>query len=468
MRAFTIRTLSLQVKTLLFDWILAYINWEFKAIQGVRMLPGGLSMNPLKWLKESKLHTKILIAMVLGIPLGLILGPKAEYIRPVGILFIRLIRMIVVPLVFSSLFVGTASLGDIRKLGRIGLKTMGYYLCTTGLAITIGLLLANAVGPGRNIDSSTRDGLMDSYGAEAGEKIEVALEKPGVVDTLIDIVPLNPLGSLAEGNLLQIIFFALVFGIAVTLVPEKRAGPLIKFFEGVNEAMIQIVYIVMKIAPLGVLALIASVVGQFGADILLSLLSYSLVVAAGLFIHMIFVYSTAVRIFSGMKARDFFRGIRPAQLIAFSTSSSSATLPVTMECAEDNLGVSDEVTSFVLPLGATINMDGTALYQGVAAVFIAQVYGIDLSFADQVTIVLMATLASIGAAGVPGVGIITLAMVLEQIGIPLEGIALILGVDRILDMLRSSVNVTGDASAAVIVAATEGELGKPKNEEDDW
>ena len=425
-------------------------------------------MNPLKWFKESKLHTKILVAMVLGIPLGLILGPKAEYIRPVGILFIRLIRMIVVPLVFSSLFIGTASLGNIRKLGRIGLKTMGYYLCTTALAITIGLLLANTIGPGRNIDASTRDGLMNSYGAEAGKKIEVALEKPGVVDTLIDIVPLNPFGSLAEGNLLQIIFFALVFGVAVTLVPEERSRPLIRFFEGVNEAMIQLVYIVMKIAPLGVLALIASVVGQFGADILLSLLSYSLVVAAGLFVHMIFVYSTAVRLFSGMKARDFFRGIRPAQLIAFSTSSSSATLPVTMECAEDNLGVSEEVTSFVLPLGATINMDGTALYQGVAAVFIAQVYGIDLSFADQVTIVLMATLASIGAAGVPGVGIITLAMVLEQIGVPLEGIALILGVDRILDMLRSSVNVTGDASAAVIVAATEGELGKPKNEEDDW
>jgi Na+/H+-dicarboxylate symporter len=425
-------------------------------------------MNPFTWFRHTKLHTRILIAMLLGIPLGLILGPKAEYIRPVGILFIRLIRMIVVPLVFSSLFVGTASLGDIRKLGRIGLKTMGYYLCTTALAITIGLLLANAVGPGRNIDAATKEGLMSSYGTAAGEKIEIALEKPGVIDTLIEIVPLNPIGSLAEGNLLQIIFFAMIFGISATLVPGDKAKPLIVFFEAVTEAMIRIVYIVMKLAPLGVLALIAAVIGQFGSDILISLLSYSLVVAAGLFIHMIFVYSSAVRIFSGMKVRDFFRGIRPAQLIAFSTSSSSATLPVTMECAEDNLGVSDEVTSFVLPLGATINMDGTALYQGVAAVFIAQVYGIDLSFSDQVTIVLMATLASIGTAGVPGVGLITLAMVLEQIGIPLEGIALILGVDRILDMLRSAVNVTGDASAAVIVAATEGELGKPKNMEDSW
>jgi Na+/H+-dicarboxylate symporter len=425
-------------------------------------------MNPVRWLKESRLHTKILLAMLLGIPLGLILGPRAESVRPVGTLFIRLIRMIVVPLVFSSLFVGTASLGDIRKLGRIGLKTLGYYLCTTALAITIGLLLANAVGPGRNIDEATRDGLLASYGTEAGQKIEIALEKPGVIDTLIDIVPLNPLESLAEGNLLQIIFFALIFGIAVTLVPGDRGKPLIDFFEAVNEAMIRLVHIVMKLAPLGVLALVSAVVGQFGTDILLSLLSYSLVVAAGLFIHMIFVYSTAVRLFAGMRARDFFRGIRPAQLIAFSTSSSSATLPVTMECAEDNLGVSDEVTSFVLPLGATVNMDGTALYQGVAAVFIAQVYGISLGFGAQLTIVLMATLASIGAAGVPGVGIITLAMVLEQIGVPLEGIALILGVDRILDMLRSAVNVTGDASAAVIVASTEGELSEPANREEEW
>jgi len=455
-------------KILFFNRILAYINWEFKAIQEAAGTREGPSMNPVRWLKETRLHTKILLAMLLGIPLGLILGPRAESIRPFGTLFIRLIRMIVVPLVFSSLFVGTASLGDIRKLGRIGLKTMGYYLCTTALAITIGLLLANAAGPGRSIDDATRDGLMASYGAEAGQKIEIAMEKPGVIDTLIDIVPLNPIESLAEGNLLQIIFFALIFGIAVTLVPGDRGRPLVDFFEGLNEAMIRLVHIVMKLAPIGVLALVSAVVGQFGTTILLSLLSYSLVVTAGLFIHMIFVYSTAVRLFAGMRARDFFRGIRPAQLIAFSTSSSSATLPVTMECAEDNLGVSDEVTSFVLPLGATVNMDGTALYQGVAAVFIAQVYGIHLGFTDQLTIVLMATLASIGAAGVPGVGIITLAMVLEQVGVPLEGIALILGVDRILDMLRSAVNVTGDASAAVIVAATEGELGEPGNREEEW
>jgi Na+/H+-dicarboxylate symporter len=425
-------------------------------------------MNPLKWFRDTKLHTKILLAMLLGIPLGLILGPSAETIRPVGTIFIRLIRMIVVPLVFASLFVGTASLGDIRKLGRIGLKTMGYYLCTTALAIMIGLLLANAVGPGRSIDEETREGLMASYAAEAGEKIEIVMEKPGVIDTLLEIVPINPLRALAEGNLLQVIFFALMFGIAATLVPGGRAKPLIEFFEAVNEAMIKLVHIVMKMAPLGVLALITAVVGQFGTDILVSLLSYSLLVVAGLTIHIIFVYSMAVRVFTGMSPLEFFRGIRPAQLIAFSTSSSSATLPVTMECAEDNLGVSNEVASFVLPLGATVNMDGTALYQGIAAVFIAQVYGIGLTIGDQLTIVLMATLASIGAAGVPGVGIFTLAMVLEQIGVPIEGIALILGVDRVLDMMRTVVNVSGDASASVIVAHSEGELGEPRNAEEDW
>jgi Na+/H+-dicarboxylate symporter len=415
-------------------------------------------MNLFRAFLKTRLHTKILIGLLLGIPVGLLLGPRAEEIRPIGVLFIRLIRMIVVPLVFASLFVGTASLGDIKKLGRIGLKTIGYYLCTTAIAIVIGLLLATTVKPGSGLDDSTREELLASYQTEAIEKIEIAKQKPGITEALIRVVPANPVESLAEANMLQIIFFAILFGISVTLIPEEKKRLVVGFFDGINDAMIQLVHIVMKLAPLGVLALIASVVGQFGTGILLSLLKYSLVVIVGLGLQMSLVYPTAVRIFSGLKIRDFFRGIRPAQLIAFSSSSSSATLPVTMECAEENLGVSEEVSSFVLPLGATINMDGTALYQGVAAVFIAQVYGIDLSVVDLVTIVLMATLASIGAAGVPSIGIITLTMVLQQIGIPLEGIALILGVDRILDMCRTTVNITGDASAAVVVASTEGDL----------
>ncbi len=420
-------------------------------------------MNIFRAFLKTRLHTKILIGLLAGIPVGLILGPRAEEIRPLGDIFIRLIRMIVVPLVFSSLFVGTASLGNIRKLGRIGVKTIAYYLCTTAIAITIGLALGNSIKPGAGLDEATKSRLLESYKTEATEKIEIARQKPSVTETLIRVVPANPVESLAEANMLQIIFFALLFGIAVTLIPNGRGKIAIDFFDAISEAMIQMVHIVMKFAPIGVLALIAAVVGKFGAEILLSLVKYSLVVFVGLVVHMIVVYSSAVRIFAKMGPRQFFRGIRQAQLIAFSTSSSNATLPVTIECAEENLGVSEEVSSFVLPLGATINMDGTALYQGVAAVFIAQVYGLSLTLGDQLTIVLMATLASIGAAGVPGIGIITLTMVLHTLGLPLEGIALILGVDRILDMCRTTINITGDASAAVIVAATEGEIAFKKD-----
>jgi Na+/H+-dicarboxylate symporter len=423
-------------------------------------------MNLFKALMRTRLHTKILIGLIAGIPVGLILGPRAEFIKPLGDLFIRLIRMIVVPLVFSSLLVGTASLGNIKKLGRIGAKTIAYYLCTTAIAITIGLVIANTVRPGAGLDETTKDRLLSSYGTEAAEKIEMARQKPSVLETLTGtitrIVPENPVESLAEANMLHIIFFALLFGVSITLVPNARGKVVVDFFDGVSEAMVRMVHIVMKFAPIGVLALIADVVGRFGAEILLSLLKYSLVVVIGLALHMTVIYSAAVRIFSRIGLRQFFKGIRPAQLIAFSTSSSNATLPVTIECAEENLGVSEEVSSFVLPLGATINMDGTALYQGVAAVFIAQVYGLSLSLGDQLTIVLMATLASIGAAGVPGIGIITLTMVLQTIGLPLEGIALVLGVDRILDMCRTTVNITGDASAAVVVAATEGEIELPE------
>ncbi len=432
-------------------------------------------MNPFKAFMRTRLHTKILIGLVAGVPVGLLLGPRVEYIEPAGDLFLRLIRMIVVPLVFSSLFVGTASLGNIRKLGRIGGKTILYYLCTTAIAIVIGLALGNMIKPGSGLDESTKTQLLESYRSEASEKIEIAGQRPpgvggavkALLDTVIRIVPGNPVASLAESNMLQIIFFALLFGIAITLVPDNKGQPAIDFFEAVSEGMIQLVHIVMKFAPIGVLALIASVVGKFGLEILLSLIKYALVVVAGLIIHVVVVYSSAVRVLGRMSPIAFFRGIRPAQLIAFSTSSSNATLPVTIECAEANLGVSEEVSSFVLPLGATINMDGTALYQGVAAIFIAQVYGIHLTLGDQLTIVVMATLASIGAAGVPGIGVITLAMVLETLGLPLEGIALILGVDRLLDMIRTTVNITGDASAAVIVASTEGELDRsPKGAPD--
>ncbi|MDD4858030.1 MAG: dicarboxylate/amino acid:cation symporter [Candidatus Krumholzibacteria bacterium] len=415
-------------------------------------------MNMLKSLARTKLHTKILIGLIIGIPVGLLLGPRAETIRPIGDLFIRLIWMIVVPLVFSSIFVGTASLGDIRKLGRIGARTISYYLVTTAIAITFGLILAGIFKPGMGLQETAKTQLLESYKGEASLNLEMASKRPNIVDTLIHIVPRNPFESLTAGDMLQVIFFAIMFGIAATMIPGGKGKVLIDFFDAVSDGMTQLVHIIMKFAPIGVCALIAAVVGRFGAQILLSLVKYALVVLAGLAIHMGLIYSLAVRIFARMNPQFFFRGARPAQIIAFTTSSSNATLPVTIECAEENLGVSKDVASFVLPLGATINMDGTALYQGVASVFIAQVYGIPLTVLNQITIVLMATLASIGTAGVPSVGIITLTMVMRSVGLPLEGIALILGVDRILDMCRTIVNVTGDLSAAVIVSAAEGTL----------
>jgi len=412
----------------------------------------------LEGYKKLELYTKILIGLILGVFAGILFREAIGEIKPVGDAFIRLIRMIVVPLVFASLLAGVASLNDIRKLGRMGGKTITYYLFTTAIAVTIGLFLANTIAPGERLSQETRAELYKNYQAEALTKIQKLKEAPGIVETLLEIIPKNPIRSLVEGKMLQIIFFALLLGVALTMTSPDRAGPVISFFEGINEAMIRIVMIVMKLAPYGVFALIADQVGKFGPQILLTLLWYSLAVILGLVLHASLVYPTALKLFTKINIRRFFRGIRPAQLIAFSSSSSSATLPVTMECAEENLGVSSEVTSFVLPLGATINMDGTALYQGVAAVFIAQIYGMDLSILQQLTIVLTATLASVGAAGVPGAGMITLALVLESINVPLEGIALILGVDRFLDMCRTTVNVTGDASAAVIVASTEGEL----------
>jgi Na+/H+-dicarboxylate symporter len=414
-----------------------------------------------------QLHTKVLIGLLVGVIFGVLANQWGfsafvfSYIEPIGSVFIKLIRLVVVPLVFASLLVGTASLNDIRKLGRIGAKTVAYYLCTTIIAISIGLLLANTLKPGVGLSEEARTQLMESVSEEAGAQIETAPKKATVTDILLNIIPTNPVKAFVEGKMLQIIFLALMTGICLSLIPSERSRPVINFFEGINELIIQMVHIIMKIAPYGVFALISAVVANFGLGILFVLLKYSIVVIAGLILHVTVVYALAIKIFSKQKIGTFFRGIRPAQLIAFSSASSSATLPVTMECTERNLGVPGQIASFALPLGATINMDGTALYQGVSAVFIAQVYGMGLTVPQQLIIVLTAVLASIGTAGTPMAGVITLAIVLESIGVPLEGIALILGVERILDMCRSVVNVTGDASYAVVVASSEGELQKP-------
>jgi len=409
-----------------------------------------------------KLPTKILIALFLGAVGGVAVGPGIRVVEPVCTLFIRLIFMVVVPLVFASLFVGTASLGDIQRLGRIGARTLGFYLVYTAISVAIGLFLANTLEPGKGLSEQEQQQILQSYSDTAQQKIAQAGEKPGVMDTLLNIVPKYPLNGIAGNppNMLQIIFFAMFMGVAITFVQEDRRRAVVLFFEGVNDAMIHIVHIVIKLAPYGVFALIASVVGQFGFGVLLILLKYTLVTCLGL-VLLNFTYAPVVAYFTKLKIGDFLKGIWPVQEIAFSTSSSAATLPVTIDCCTRRLGVSESIAAFVLPLGATVNMNGTALYQGVSAVFIAQVYGIDLSLVDQLVIVLTATLAAIGTAGVPGIGMMMLVIVLQQLAIPVEGIALVLGVERILDMLRTTVNITGDASAAVVIAHWEGELEPP-------
>ncbi len=419
----------------------------------------------MKWPRLT-LPTKILLGLLLGAGFGIVANRwgwhdfVVDYVKPVGTAFVKLITMVVIPLVFASLLVGTASLNDIRKLGRIGIRTAGYYLTTTVIAISIGLILANALKPGASLPEETKAQLLESGTQNMSAQVEKMLEKPTLKDTLLGIIPGNPIKAFAEGKMLQVIFFALLMGVCLTLIPDARSGPVIAFFEGLNETMIQMVHVIMKIAPYAVFALIAAVTANFGSHILVVLLKYALVVLLGLGLHVCVVYSMAIKMLTRTKVRAFFKGIRPAQLIAFSSGSSSATLPITMECAEENLGVPREISSFALPLGATINMDGTALYQGVAAVFIAQVYGMDLSLGQQLTVVLTATLASIGAAGTPGAGMATLVIVLTSIGVPVEGIGLILGMDRLLDMCRTVVNVTGDASCAMVVAALDGRLTK--------
>ncbi len=389
------------------------------------------------------------------------------WLRPVGALFMRMIQMVIVPLVFASLLVGVAGLGDIRKLGRLGGKTLGLYLFTTATAVSIGLALAHLVGPGDFVAEEDRAALTAQFEGDAEGRMDAAAEAPSAIDNILAIVPENPVESLTSGNMLQIIFFAVIFGIALTLLEEERSRQVINFFDTVQNAMIVIIHIVMALAPYGVAALIAEVVGMSGVSVLKALVVYSLTVIAGLLLLASVLYAGLVRFFAGIKWLQFMRAARPAQLIAFSTSSSSATLPITLECAEENLGVSKSVSSFVIPLGSTVNMDGTALYQGVAAIFIAQVFQVDLTVGDQLGIVLAATMASIGAAGVPGAGMITLAMVLTAAGIPAVGVALILGVDRILDMFRSAVNVTGDLAVTSVMAATEGETLRPLSDQED-
>jgi proton glutamate symport protein len=420
-----------------------------------------------------QLYTKILIGLVAGAVFGLTanvlelawLRDLLIGIEPVGTAFIRLITMVVVPLVAASLLIGTASLGDLRKLGRIGGKTVVYYLATTAVAVTIGIGISNVVKPGSRIDPETRDSLAAAFEEQAGRAVQLAAEKPSIVQTLLNMIPTNPIRSAADMDLLPLIVFTVLFGAALTLVDEDRKRAVLQVAEGVNQTIMVLIDWIMRLAPYAVFALIAAVVARFGLDLLRSLVFYALAVAGGLLLHATITYGIVIRFLVKMNPLTFLRRIIEAPLVAFSTSSSNATLPVTMETAEEKLGISNSVTSFVCPLGATINMDGTALYQAVATMFIAQIYGVPLTVGDQLTVVLTATLASIGAAGVPSAGIIILILVLNSVGLgghAAAGIALILGIDRILDMLRTAVNVTGDLTAASFVARTEGEAMVPR------
>lgn len=421
-----------------------------------------------------ELHWKIIIGLVLGLIFGVLAaangwsGFTTNWIAPFGKIFINLLKLIAVPLVLSSLITGVASLSDLKKLSRIGGKTITIYIVTTAISVTIGLVSVNLLKPGDTIPEDMKVKLQETYKSAASGKLEAAdqIKERRPLQPIVDMVPSNFFSSASNNrNMLQVVFVAIIIGIALIQIPKNKARPVLDFMEGINDLVIKLVDNIMLMAPIGVFALIADTITSIAGDNLnnvLELLSalgfYMLVVIIGLTIQMVFTYTAVLKIFSNMSLKKFYQGIAPAQLLAFSTSSSAATLPVTMERCEDELGVSEEVSSFVLPLGATINMDGTALYQAVAAVFIAQTLGMDLTLGAQLTIVLTAVLASIGTAAVPGAGIIMLIIILEAIGVPSAGIALILGVDRILDMMRTVTNVTGDASVAVAVASSEGQI----------
>ncbi len=422
------------------------------------------------------LHWQILGGMVAGVLFGLLAVWAGwgefvgDWIKPLGTIFINLLKLIAIPLILASLIKGVSDLRDLSDLGSMGGRTVGLYLITTVLAVTLGLVVVNVLAPGELISEETRLQLVESYAGDAASKQEAAAmqQSAGPLQALIDIVPENIAAAATDNrNMLQVIFFALFFGVGLILIDPEKAAPVKAFFDGVNEVILKLVDLIMLAAPIGVFALLASLVVESpSSDLFIALLGYAGCVVLGLGIMIFLVYPLAVRAFTRIGYGEFFRGMGPAQLLAFSTSSSAATLPVTMERVNEHLGVKEEVTSFVLPIGATINMDGTSLYQAVAAVFIAQAFSMDLSLGTQLGIVATATLASIGSAAVPGAGMVMLVIVLAQAGIPEAGIALIFAVDRPLDMCRTVANVTGDATVATIVAKSIGKLGRPKVK--DW
>ncbi|MGY8782712.1 MAG: dicarboxylate/amino acid:cation symporter [Fidelibacterota bacterium] len=425
-------------------------------------------------MKKLALHWQIIIGLILGLFYG-ILATKLgwgnftdNWIAPFGTIFINLLKLIAVPLVLSSLVTGVASLSDLNKLSRIGGRTIGIYIFTTAIAVTIGLISVNTLKPGDKIPTEMKENLQKIYNEAASKKSDNVQEVKdrGPLQPIIDMVPGNFFFAASNNrNMLQIVFIAIFIGVGLIQIPKKKGKPIKDFFESLSDVVIKLVDLIMIMAPLGVFALIAQTINKIAGDnpaqileLLNALAYYMFAVIVGLVAHAAITYNGLIKVFTKMPLKKFYKGIAPAQLLAFSTSSSGATLPVTMERCEEELGVSEEVSSFVLPLGATINMDGTALYQAVAAVFIAQTMNMSLGLNQQLTIIMTTVLASIGTAAVPGAGIIMLVIILESINVPSAGIALILGVDRILDMIRTTINVTGDASVAVVIANSEDQL----------
>lgn len=419
-------------------------------------------------------HWQILIGIALGVTFGFLAANfgwqdfVSDWIAPWGAIFVSSLKLIAVPLIVVSLVKGVAELKDIASLSNLGFRTIGLYLLTTVVAVSLGLLVANVAGPGRGLSEETRAELSVGSTDKASQVQDSAdaQSQAGPLQALIDLVPDNLIGAAADNrNMLQVIFFAVFFGVGLIMIRPEDAAPVITLFHGLNEVILKMVHLIMLFAPIGVFALLANQIASTSNwDVLQALLQYSLCVVGGLGLMLFVFYPGLVMFFTKRSYMSFFRAIAPAQLLAFSTSSSAATLPVTMRRVEENLGVENEVASFVLPIGATVNMDGTSLYQAVAAVFIAQAYGMDLSMTEQVQIVITATLASIGSAAVPGAGMVMLVIVLEAINVPAEGLALIVAVDRILDMCRTTVNVTGDAAVSLLVAASVGKLNpEPDN-----
>lgn len=396
------------------------------------------------WWRGLALWKKIFIGLCLGLVVGLLFKDVALMLKPVGTLFINMIKMLIVPLVFVTLVTGITSMEDLSKMRRIGIKTFSIYLVTTAIAVAIGLAFGLIFEPGAGV-------ALSNTAAVAAKKA------PPLVDTLLALIPTNPMDSLVKGDILQIIVFAIFLGIAISMAGEK-GKPVAAFFESFSEVMFKLTEIVISFAPIGVFGLMAWVSASYGVDVLISLAKVIGCVYIACLFHMALTMGGGIAIFARLNPIKFFKGMASAQTVAFTTTSSSGTLPVTTSNTIHNLGVSKPIASFVLPLGATINMDGTAIYQGICAVFVAQAFGVDLTFANYMTIILTATLASIGTAGVPGAGLIMLSLVLTSVNLPLEGIAIIAGIDRILDMARTTVNITGDAMTAVIVAKGEGEL----------